>query len=162
MVVPPLLHKYEVAELEVSVTEFPWQNESDPFAVMVGMAGLLLTVIAIGEEVAEHPSSLVTVTESEPADETIILAVVAPVLHKYEVAEPAVSVTEFPWQNVVAPLAVMVATGNGLIAIVKVWGVLVPQVLFAVTVTIPPVLFAVIEILFVVDVPTHPLGNVQV
>jgi hypothetical protein len=37
-----------------------------------------------------------------------------------------------------------------------------PQELFAVTETLPPVVLAVVEILFVVLVPLHPEGNVQV
>jgi hypothetical protein len=35
------------------------------------------------------------------------------VFHKYELAELAVSTTESPWQNVVAPLAVITAEGSG-------------------------------------------------
>lgn len=38
----------------------------------------------------------------------------------------------------------------------------VPQVLLAVTVTLPPVEFAVAFIELVVDVPVQPLGNVHV
>jgi hypothetical protein len=38
----------------------------------------------------------------------------------------------------------------------------VPHALVAVTVTFPPVAFAVVVIELVVDVPVQPLGNVQV
>ena len=42
--VAPVLHKYDVAALEVSVTEFPVQNVSGPFALIVGVVGTGFTV----------------------------------------------------------------------------------------------------------------------
>ena len=44
---------------------------------------------------------------------TVIDGVVAPVDQRYELPALAVSVTEPPGQNVVGPLAVMVAAGAG-------------------------------------------------
>ena len=38
----------------------------------------------------------------------------------------------------------------------------VPQLLFAATEIVPPVVVAVVLIVLVVDVPLHPEGNVQV
>jgi hypothetical protein len=43
----------------------------------------------------------------------VILCVVALLLHKYELAKLAESVTESPWQKVVGPLAVITADGSG-------------------------------------------------
>ena len=53
-------------------------------------------------------------------------------------------------------------TGSGFVVTVKFCAVDEPQELFAVTVISPPVPFAVARILFVVEVPFQPLGNVQV
>ena len=41
-------------ELEFKEIEFPWQNSMFPFDVIVGGVGLLLTVILVGKDVAEH------------------------------------------------------------------------------------------------------------
>jgi hypothetical protein len=42
----------------------------------------------------------------------VIEAVVAPLLHRYEVAPDAVNVTEPPWQKVVGPLAAIETVGR--------------------------------------------------
>jgi hypothetical protein len=52
--------------------------------------------------------------------------------------------------------------GNEFTVTASDWAVEEPQVLFAVTVILPPVLLAVVVILVVVDVPDHPEGNVHV
>ena len=46
--------------------------------------------------------------------------------------------------------------------IVNVRAVLLPQPLLAVTEMLPPALFAVVVIEFVVELPVHPEGSVQV
>jgi hypothetical protein len=43
---------------------------------------------------------------------TVIFCDVALLLHEYELAELAVSLTESPWQKVVAPLDVITAEGS--------------------------------------------------
>jgi hypothetical protein len=48
----------------------------------------------------------------------VIEAVVAPLLHRYEVAPDAVSVTEPPWQKVVGPLAAIETVGRAFTVIV--------------------------------------------
>src|ERR1043165_8246006 len=70
--------------------------------------------MAVAAEVALQPSAFVTVTEYEPALDTVIDCVVAPVDQAYELADEAVSVTEPPAQNVVAPFGEIVGVGSGL------------------------------------------------
>jgi hypothetical protein len=72
---------------------------------------MVFTTILIGADVVEHPAAFVTVTVLDPAVVAMIEAVVAPVLHKYDVPALAVNVTLPPEQKVVAPPAVMFATG---------------------------------------------------
>ena len=54
------------------------------------------------------------------------------------------------------------AAGSGDIVTVNVWAGDVPHALPAVTVIVPPIAPAIVEIEFVPLVPDHPLGNVQV
>ena len=81
-----------------------------PLAVMIAV-GIVFTTMLIGADVVEHPAAFVTVTVLDPAVVTVIEAVVAPVLHKYDAPALAVKVTLPPVQKVVAPPAVMFATG---------------------------------------------------
>ena len=60
---------------------------------MVGVAGNALTVTVVDVELAEHPFAFVTVTLKLPVEDAEIACVVAPLLHKYEVAALEVSVT---------------------------------------------------------------------
>lgn len=69
---------------------------------------------------------------------------------------------ELPKQTAVFPVIAPGVDGIVFIVRAKFLGALVPQALLAVTVILPPVAFAVVVILFVVDVPLHPNGNVQV
>jgi hypothetical protein len=112
-VVAPFDHAYDEAEDAVSVTEPPAQKVVGPPAVIVGV-GSGLTVTEVADDVAEQPFASVTVTLYEPDALTAIDCVVAPVLHKYDEAEDAVSVTEPPTQNVVGPPAVIDGVGSGL------------------------------------------------
>src|SRR6185436_3684012 len=63
-VVAPLVQRYELPALEVSVVEPPAQNDVAP--LMVGVAGVL-TVTAVGALCAEQPFASVTVTRNVPA-----------------------------------------------------------------------------------------------
>ena len=68
--------------------------------------------LALGAD--EHPFASVTVTLNEPEVVTVIDCVTAPVDHKYDVANGAVSITEPPAQKVVGPPAVIVGVaGSG-------------------------------------------------
>jgi hypothetical protein len=67
-----------------------------------------------------------------------------------------------PAQIVVVPEIVPGVVGIVFTVTAKVCAVEFPQVLFAVTVIFPEVALTVVEILFVVDVPVQPPGNVQV
>ena len=58
----PVDHRYELAALAVSVTLPPAQSVVGPLAVIVAV-GNGLTVTDVGDDVAEHPLALVTVTE---------------------------------------------------------------------------------------------------
>jgi hypothetical protein len=134
-VVAPVDQRLPVAADEVSVIEAPGQNEAAP--VIVGVAGAALAVTANAAEVAEQPAAVVTVTVKEPAAETVIDCVVAPVDHTLPVAEDEVRVIVLPGQTVVAPVIVGVG-GNGLAATTKAADVaLQPLALVTVTVKEP-------------------------
>ena len=125
-----------MAEDEVSVMVLPAQNEDGPLMVgVVATAGLAVTAKAA--EVALQPAALVTVTVNEPAVETTIDCVVAPVDQRFPVADEEVSVTEPPVQNEEAPLMVGVA-GSAFAVTAKAAEVaLQPLALVAVTVKDP-------------------------
>ena len=62
-----------------------WQTFTFPLkfaTTLIEAVGNGLTVIAVADELAEHPDALVTVTVNEPDELTVIDDVVAPVLHK--------------------------------------------------------------------------------
>ena len=65
-------------------------------------------------------------------------------------------------QKLALPVITDGVAGTVFTVIAKVAAVEFPQVLFAVTVIFPLVALAVALILFVVDVPVQPPGNVQV
>ena len=119
-VVSPVDHKLSVAEEDVNTTEPPEQNVVGPLAVMVGTAGIGLTVMPIGEELAEH-KPLSTVTEYAPEAKTVMLCVVSPVDQRLSMAEDDVRITESPAQNIVGPFAEMVGVaGVGLTVMLSV------------------------------------------
>lgn len=109
-VVAPLFQRYVEPPLAVKVTFDPLQKVVGPPAVIVAV-GIVFTTILIGADVVEHPAAFVIVTVLEPAVVAVIEAVVAPVLHKYDVPALAVKVTLPPEQKVVGPFAVMLAFG---------------------------------------------------
>jgi len=108
-VVAPVDQRFPVADDDVSVTEVPGQNVVGP--LMTGVAGAALTVTLKATEVAEQPAAFVTVSVKEPAVETMIDCVVAPVDQRFPVADDEVRVVEPPAQNELAPLMTGVAGG---------------------------------------------------
>jgi hypothetical protein len=83
--------------------------------------GFTVTVCDAGVDVQPFASLVVTVYVPEVP--TVIAAVVAPVDQRYDTPPDAVSVTLPPAQNVVAPLGVIVAVGNGFTVTVRDAGV---------------------------------------
>ena len=69
---------------------------------------------------------------------------------------------ELPKQIALGPEIGPGVVGILFTVIAFVWTVEEPHPLFAVTVILPLLVPAEIEILFVVELPVHPLGNVQV
>jgi hypothetical protein len=57
-------HEFPVDSEEVKMTFSPSQNVKDPFEVIVGIAGIGLTVTVVGNEVAEHPFASVFIIKS--------------------------------------------------------------------------------------------------
>lgn len=68
----------------------------------------VVTVTTVGAEVAVQPFSSVTATVYEPLVVTVIICVVAPVLHSHDAPAEAVRSTLLPVQKLVGPLAVIV------------------------------------------------------
>jgi hypothetical protein len=107
-VVAPLDQRFPVADDDVSVTVLPAHTSELP-PLMVGVDGSGLAVTANAAEVAEQPSALVTFTVYEPAVETMIDCVVAPVDQRFPVVEDEVRVMVVPVQKALGPLMVGVA-----------------------------------------------------
>src|SRR3954453_19236536 len=85
-VVAPVDQRYELALLEVRVTEPPAQNVVGPDAVIDGAAGVAFAGTAFGAGGAVQVSELPVVTVYEPDCETRIDCVVWTVDHRYELA----------------------------------------------------------------------------
>ena len=104
---------------EDNATEPPVQNVVGPFAFMVGVGGVGLTVINVGiEPVEQFP--LVTVTEYEPPWFTVIDWAVEPFDQiLFDILED-VSITDPPEQNVVGPLWLIVGVDGAGFTITKV------------------------------------------
>ena len=79
---------------------------------------------------------------------------------------PLTGVTEYVftavWQVVVFPVILPGVAGIELTVTAKVCDPELPHPLFAITVILPPVVFEVVAILVVVELPDHPPGKVQV
>ena len=110
-VVSPVDQRLPVNEDDVRVMVVPAQNDAGPVMVGVAVAGFAVTANAV--DVAEQPPALVTVTVYEPAAETTIDWVVAPVDQRLPVATDDVSVIVLPAQKDAGPVMVGVA-GAGL------------------------------------------------
>ena len=81
--------------------------------VVIVSAGTGFDVTANAAELAEQPLASVTVTVYDPAAETVIDCVVAPVDQRFPVTDDDVNVTVLPVQaNELAPLMIGVATAG--------------------------------------------------
>jgi hypothetical protein len=103
----PFDQRYPLDAGAVSVTEPPAQNVGEPLVPMTGVDGFALTVTVVAAEFALQPLAFVIVTLYWPDVVTLIDCVVAPFDQRYEADAGAVSVTEPPAQNVVAPLVLI-------------------------------------------------------
>ena len=113
-VVAPVDQVFPVEAEDVKTTEPPAQKEVGPPAVIVGIAGVGLTVTAVEADVAEQPFASINVTVYEPLEVTVIDCEVAPFDQVFPVAAEDVNTTDPPEQKVVGPPAVIVGTtGSG-------------------------------------------------
>ena len=88
-------------------TEPPLQNVVGPFAVIIGIAGLLLTVTIIPTDIdVQLPPD--TATVYVPLLKTVIDLLVEPFDHKFPSVYDEVNITESPEQNVVGPFTKIV------------------------------------------------------
>ncbi len=127
-VVAPVDQRFPLADDDVNTTLPPAQNVNGPPAEIVGVAGKAVTVTVVPAEVAEVQPPLVTATVYVPDVETVIDCVVAPVDHKFPLADDEVKTTLPPAQKVVGPPAEMVGVAGK-----------------AVTVTVVPAEFAEVQ-----------------
>jgi hypothetical protein len=131
-VVAPVDQRFPVTDDEVSVTVLPVQTSELP-PLIVGVAGSGFEVTAKGAELAEQPSALVTLTLYEPATDTRIDCVVAPVDQRLPVVEDEVRVIVVPAQKDAGPL--MVGVGGSGFEVTAKAAELAVQPLASVTVT---------------------------
>jgi len=165
-------HVYEVAP-PTAVTEKVSNPPLHMLALPViapGVAGTELTVMASVAGL-EFPQVLLAVTETvpppEPATVFMVLVVEVPVQptgsdHVYEVAPPTAAtekVSSPPLHMVALPEIMPGVVGAVLIVTTNVAGLELPQILLAVTETVPPAALAVVVILLLVEVPVHPPGS---
>lgn len=119
-VVSPLLQRFPLLALEVSITLSPLQKVIGLLAEITGTRGTGFTVTWTKKNPGFLQPRLSTTTEKLPLVFTVILFVVCPLLHRLSDAALEVSMTLSPWQKVVLPLAEMVGFGGtGLIVIVN-------------------------------------------
>ena len=85
-----------------------------PPAVIVGVAGVGLTITTIGAEVEEQPAPSVYVTDIVEEVVTLIVEEVSDVDQEFPDPYDDVKSTEPPSQKVVAPLGVIVGVAGGL------------------------------------------------
>ena len=116
-VVAPVDHRFPVTDDDVSVTVLPVQTR-EPAPLIVGVATAGLAVTTNAADVAEQPLASVTFTVYEPAAETVIDCVVAPVDQRLPVTDDDVSVIVVLAQKELGPPIVGVA-GRGLAATAK-------------------------------------------
>ena len=75
-----MLHKYDPAEVAVKLTLVPLQIFVVPAAV-IAATGIGFTVTVVNADVAVQPLDPVKVTECVPLALTVIVGVIAPLLH---------------------------------------------------------------------------------
>jgi hypothetical protein len=110
----------------------PWQIVLRP---VISHAGFVTTVNVLLQELV-HPAALVTVTLYVPAAvKLLIVAVVAPVDHKYVPPPVAVKLVELPAQIVLFP--VMLQPGAGFTVSVLLQELVQPAPLVTVTLYVP-------------------------
>jgi hypothetical protein len=114
-VVAVVLHTLPVAALDVSTTLPPGQKVSGPDAEIEGVDGIGLTVMVTAADGGLVHAPAVCVTVIVPELYTVILCVVAPVLHVLPVVALDVSTTLSPRQKVSGP-PVMVGADGALFA----------------------------------------------
>ena len=91
----------------------PATIDADAGCVVIVSAATGFEVTTNGAELAEQPLAFVAVTAYDPATETVIDCVVAPVDQRFPIAEDDVSVTVLPVQtSELPPLIVGVATAG--------------------------------------------------
>ena len=114
-VVAPVDQTFPLAEDEVKTTFPPAQKVVEPPALIVGVAGIGLTVTVVPRDEADVQPAVVTATVYVPAVETVIDCVVAPVDHTFPLAEDDVKTTDPPAQKVVElPALIVGVAGIGL------------------------------------------------
>ena len=114
--VTPPVQVYVVAPPPFSVTDSPWQTVVALAVVVTAGTGLtVIVLVAVAEQPAVVPVTVYVVV-AEGMNETPF---VTPPVQVYEAAPPPFSVTDCPWQTVVA-LAVLVTVGTGLTVINRV------------------------------------------
>jgi hypothetical protein len=104
-------HKKPVPPAAVRTAESPWQNAGATGEI--DGVGSGLTVTLTGAETPIHPLASVTVTVKLPLALTLIICVLAELLHAYVPVGVACKSTEPPAQNTVGPRGVMTGTGFG-------------------------------------------------
>lgn len=116
-VVAPVDHVFPNGAEETSVTLCPLQIVVEPIGVIVGVAGMLLTVTTTGVEVADvhDPSHVYTVYVPEVV--TVIACDVAPLDHEFPDTADEVNVTLPPVQNDVGPLAETVGAAGDAVTV---------------------------------------------
>jgi archaellum component FlaF (FlaF/FlaG flagellin family) len=106
-VVSPVDQRFPDVAEDVRVMLLPAQNDDGP--LMTGVAGSGFAVTEKAADVAWQPFASVTVTVKEPAADTVIDCVVAPVDQRLPVVADEVRVMLLPAQNADGPLIVGVA-----------------------------------------------------
>ena len=116
-VVAPVDHKFPLADDEVNTTLPPAQNDNGPPAEIVGVVGNGFTVTVVPADVAEVQPPLVTDTVYVPLVDTVIDCVVAPVDHKFPLADDEVNTTLPPAQKVKGPPAEIVGVAGNAVTV---------------------------------------------
>ena len=168
---------YEVAPLTgatVKVSRLPTVHTTARPVILPGVAGAVPTVttsVCIAE--LPHPLLAFTVTLPPLAPIVVIMELVVDVpvqpfgsVQVYEVAPLTGAMEKVSALPGVQPEDLLVmapgVAGTVLTTIVNICAAELPQLLLAFTVTLPPLVPAVVWMTFVVDVPVQPFGSVHV